>query len=147
MDSLQRYEMSHRDALRPLQQPTVSFMGEHSLTQPATCNDLQQFMSWVVSAINTSLSAHAASFPASRQPISESERSPAPLPPSNSASLGTLAPMLQLLPQTRQPARPLRTCGFLIFQEDQTTGGRQLSSGTPSSSPGQKNTIRAQCAP
>jgi hypothetical protein len=78
MDSLQRYEMSHCDALRPLQQGSMtSFMGEHLLTQPATCNDLHQFMSWVVSAINTSLSAHVASFPATRRPISEPERAPA----------------------------------------------------------------------
>ena len=77
MDSLQRYEMSHTDALRPMQQgAATSFMGEHSLTQPATCNDLQQFMSWVIGAINMSLSTHPAL--ASQRPIA-TEQAPASL--------------------------------------------------------------------
>ena len=84
MDSLQRYEMSHTDALRPVQrEAATSFMGEHSLTQPATCNDLQQFMSWVIGAINMSLSTHPAL--ASQRPVA-SEQAPAPLPASEPAS-------------------------------------------------------------
>ena len=65
MDALQRCEMSYSDALRPVQQQMINgFMGDHKLMRPATYNDLQQFTSMVVSAINNkSLATYAATFP------------------------------------------------------------------------------------
>ena len=69
MDSLQRCEMSYSDALCPAQREmNNSFMGQHKLMRPATYNDLQQFTSMVVSAINTSLATYATFPPTLTQP-------------------------------------------------------------------------------
>src|ERR1700760_2772688 len=77
MDALQRCETSYTDALRPVQRDTInSFMGEHALTQPATYYDLQQFMSMVVSAINSSAATYAALLPA---PVSQNPASHHPV--------------------------------------------------------------------
>lgn len=129
IDSLQRYETGHGDALSPTPRDAEkSFMGEHNLVRAVTVNDFHVFSTSVLAALNSRGSpcagGHGRSSPSSPCSAPLVSLLPTDTPvPTGTFNLPTQHPTVvspphnshtQLIPASTHSEAPIPTAGVLI---------------------------------